>query len=133
MFMSQQSTGMSIKDPKLYVVKHSNISDRNRIFIILLFLCSVLFDSLTDDMMMSIVDPEKGKIWACNQCGKQSKNKTNLQHHAEATHIPEQAIRYNCHLCGLTKGTFKAMMKHHYKDHREAILKNSTSAKFIGI
>jgi len=89
----------------------------------------VIFDSLTDDMMMSIVDPEKGKIWACNQCGKQSKNKTNLQHHAEATHIPEQAIRYTCHLCGLTKGTYKAMVKHQYKDHRAAILKYNTSVK----
>jgi len=82
-----------------------------------------IFDSLTDVMMMSIMDPDNGKIWACNQCGKQSKNKTNLQHHAEATHIPEQAIRYNCHLCGLSKGTFKAMSKHQYKDHRESILK----------
>ena len=88
-------------------------------------ICPDIFDSLTDDLMMSIMDPDKGKIWACNQCGKQSKNKTNLQHHAEATHIPEQAIRYNCHLCGLSKGTFKAMMKHQYKDHREATLKNN--------
>ena len=89
--------------------------------------CSAIFDSFTDDMMMSSMDPDKGKTWACNQCGKQSKNKTNLQHHAEATHIPEQVIRYNCHLCGLSKGSYKAMMKHQYKDHREAILKNNPS------
>ena len=81
-----------------------------------------LFETLTENFLTSTVDTVKGKVWICKECGKQVKNKPNLQHHIEANHIEEQSHRYSCHYCDTRKSTYKAFMKHLYKDHREIVI-----------
>ena len=78
-----------------------------------------MFESLTVDYMISIMDGQRGKMWQCTHCGKPSKNRTNLQHHFEANHMKSEADRYACPHCGQKTGTMKAMGKHIYKHHRD--------------
>ena len=89
-----------------------------------------IFEALTENYVEIIQDPEKGKLFSCKLCGKLVKNRTNLQHHVESSHIPPQQERYTCTYCGIKKFTYKALEKHHYKDHRDYVLsKNSYIAQ----
>lgn len=81
-----------------------------------------LFESLTENLMTSVLDSTKGKLWTCRICQKAVKNKPNLQHHIEANHIEEEQNRYNCQFCDTRKSTYKALTKHMYKDHRGIVM-----------
>jgi len=85
-----------------------------------------IFEALTENLVEIIQDPEKGKLWSCKQCGKLVKNRNNLQHHVESSHIPPQQNRYTCTYCGIKKFTYKALEKHHYKDHRDYVLSKTS-------
>ena len=91
---------------------------------------SEIFEALTESLVEIVHDPVKGKHYSCKQCGKIVKNRCNLQHHVESSHIPQQQDRYTCIYCGIKKLTYKALEKHHYKDHRDFVLsKNSYTSQ----
>ncbi|XP_023337726.1 protein tramtrack, beta isoform isoform X3 [Eurytemora carolleeae] len=83
-----------------------------------------IFEKLTLPLIASTVDEVEGKVWICVSCGKRSKNRTNIQNHAEVLHTDEDPSRYACHVCMIRKGTFKAVWKHVYRVHREVMAKN---------
>jgi len=83
-----------------------------------------IFEKITFPLIRSTIDEVEGKMWVCVRCNKRSKNRTNIQNHAEVVHSGEDPERYACHVCLLRKGTFKAVWKHVYRAHREVLAKN---------
>ncbi|XP_023337728.1 protein tramtrack, beta isoform isoform X5 [Eurytemora carolleeae] len=77
-----------------------------------------IFESVTSALVTPRVDPQQGKIWVCVECGKSSKKRPNIQCHAEVYHVEEDSSRYSCKICFIRKGTYKALSKHCYKEHR---------------
>jgi len=83
-----------------------------------------IFERTTLPLIQSSTEDLEGKVWTCVKCGKRSKNRANIQNHAEVVHTMDDPHRYACHVCGLRKGTFKSVWKHIYRVHREVMVRN---------
>ena len=55
-------------------------------------------------------------IWRCNECGYESKKKTNTVEHVEAKHINSGG--FLCPICQLVCVNRKALRNHTFRHHR---------------
>ena len=59
--------------------------------------------------------------WLCNECGYQSRNKTNLKYHIEAKHVSTSDLStlYPCQYCDKLLKNRKALNNHLHEYHRD--------------
>ena len=72
------------------------------------------------ELIESMMNSLGGGQWQCNECGYQSRNKTNLKYHIEAKHMSASDIStlYPCPHCDKFLKNRKALNNHLHKYHR---------------
>jgi len=66
--------------------------------------------------MLTKMDVDGVKVWSCNVCNKQHKNKTNIKVHVESTHI--EGYVHRCKICDSTHSSRGGLNFHMSTKHR---------------
>ena len=74
-------------------------------------------DQITKDLYKTRQDASLGRFWACLLCDKTAKGKLRILDHIEKCHLPAEAARYTCQLCGQHMETNIEYRSHCLKEH----------------